>query len=119
MKQVIGAVTGLLINCSAAIAQEPSLHPKLTKEQFLSFSAAAAVAGMYCGKLELNADFFTGYQYGTGIYPPLDPYFGSEMARLEKEAKNDPKSYCSATRRMFYKGNKPKPLVAPLLIDKP
>ncbi|WP_260685605.1 hypothetical protein [Rhizobium laguerreae] len=119
LKQIIGAVTGLLISCSAAIAQEPALHPKLTKEQFLSFSAGAVVAGMYCGKLELNADFFAGYQYGTGIYPPLNPDFGSEMARLEKEAKSDLKSYCSTARLMFYKGNKPKPLVAPLLIDKP
>ncbi|TCA23856.1 hypothetical protein E0H70_27625 [Rhizobium leguminosarum bv. viciae] len=119
MKQVIGAVTGLLISCSAAIAQEPPPHPMLTKEQFLPYSAAAIVAGMYCGKLELNGDFFAGYEYGTGISPSLDPYFRSEMSRLEKEAKGDLKSYCSLARLMFYKGNKPKPLVAPLLIDKP
>ncbi|MGR9461601.1 hypothetical protein [Rhizobium leguminosarum] len=119
LKQIIGATIGLLITCSAAFAEEPALHPKLSKEQFLTFAAGAAVAVVYCGKLELNADFVAGYQYGTGIYPPLDPYFRSEMSRLEKEAQNDPKSYCSATRRMFYKGNKPKPLAAPLLIDKP
>ncbi|RFB98070.1 hypothetical protein B5K11_02805 [Rhizobium leguminosarum bv. trifolii] len=119
MKQLIGAAAGFLIGYSAAIAQEPPLHPRLTKEQFLSYSAGAAVAAMYCGKLELNADFLEGYEYATGIYPPLDPYFRSEMARLEKSAKSDLKSYCSLTKLMFYKGNKPKPLNAPLLIDKP
>ncbi|MDP9811171.1 hypothetical protein J2W42_004034 [Rhizobium tibeticum] len=119
MRQVIAAATGMLMSCSVTIAQEPPLSPKLKNEQFPSYSAGATVAAMYCGKLELNAYFFAGYGYATGIYPPLDPYFRSEMARLEKEAKTDLKSYCSATRLMFYKGNKPKPLNAPLLIDKP
>ncbi|MBB4239034.1 hypothetical protein [Rhizobium esperanzae] len=119
MKQLIGAAAGWLIGYSAAFAQEPPLLPKLTKQQFLSYAAGAAVASMYCGKLELNADFVAGYEAGTGIYPPLDPYFRSEMARLEKDAQTDVKSYCSLAKLMFYKGNKPKPLAAPLLIDKP
>lgn len=119
LKQLVGAAAGLLISYTAVIAKEPPLRPKLTKEQFLSYAAGAAIAVMYCEKLELNADFVAGYESGTGIYPPLDPYFRSEMARLEKDAQSDPKGYCSLAKLMFYKDNKPKPLEAPLLIDKP
>ncbi|MGZ2504404.1 hypothetical protein [Rhizobium leguminosarum] len=86
------------------------------REQFLSYAAGAVVAGMYCGKLELNADFFLGYEYATGVYPPLDPNFRPEMARVEKDAKSDLDNYCKVARLMFYKGNKPKPLAA--LVDK-
>lgn len=116
LKSAILVFAGLSISCSTAAAQELQPHP--SREQFLSFAAGAVVAGMYCGKLELNADFFLGYQYATGVYPPLDPNFRAEMARVEKDAKSDLDSYCKVARLMFYKGNKPKPMAAPLLVDK-
>ncbi|NKJ39341.1 hypothetical protein [Rhizobium sp. SG570] len=118
MKSAILVFAGLSISCSMAGAQEPQPHPILNRERFLSYSAGAVVAGMYCGKLELNADFLLGYEYATGVYPPLDPNFQPEMARAEKDAKSDLDSYCKLARLMFYKGNKPKPLAAPLLVDK-
>ncbi|TAZ53242.1 hypothetical protein ELG83_33330 (plasmid) [Rhizobium leguminosarum] len=118
LKSAILVFAGLSISCSTAAAQEPQPHPILNREQFLSYAAGAVVAGMYCGKLELNADFFLGYEYATGVYPPLDPNFRPEMARVEKDAKSDLDSYCKLARLMFYKGNKPKPLAAPLLVDK-
>ncbi|WP_312862819.1 hypothetical protein [Rhizobium lentis] len=118
LKNAILVFAGLSIGCSTAVAQEPQPHPILSREQFLSYAAGAVVAGMYCGKFELNADFFLGYEYATGVYPPLDPNFRLEMARVETDAKSDLDSYCKAARLVFYKGNKPKPLAAPLLVDK-
>lgn len=118
LKSAILVIAGLSISCSAAMAQEPQSHPILSRKQFLSYAAGAVVAGMYCGKLELNADFFLGYEYATGVYPPLDPNFRPEMARVEKDAKSDLDNYCKVARLMFYKGSKAKPLAAPLLVDK-
>ncbi|MGE6783482.1 hypothetical protein ACQKGL_13270 [Ensifer adhaerens] len=117
MKIAVLVFALLSISCSTLVAREPQSHPILSREQFLSYAAGATVAAMYCGKLELNADFFAGYEYATGVYLPLDPSFRPAMARLEKDAKNDLESYCRTARLMFYKGNKPKPLAAPLLID--
>ncbi|MBO0142814.1 hypothetical protein JZX87_16725 [Agrobacterium sp. Ap1] len=119
LKNAILVFAGLLISCSTAAAQATQSPNILSKEQFLYYAASAVVAGMYCGKLELNGDFFLGYEYATGVYPPLDPDFRAEVAKIEKDARSDIENYCKAARLMFYKGNKPKPLAGPFLVDKP
>ncbi|GEM_PF-1635832 len=118
LKNAILVFAGLLVSYSTAAAREIPSHPVLSKEQFLSYAASAVVAGMYCGKLELNGDFFLGYEYATGVYPPLDPTFRAEMAKIEKDARSDLDNYCKTARLMFYKGNEPKPLAGPFLVDK-
>ena len=122
MKELIAAGLLSIITSQAAIAdtQGPlNLPPRVSKQDFVIYMAGVMAAGLHCEGLELNGSYIQGFQDATGLMLPFaEPGYREEFKRREKEAKEDTENYCKLAIVMFHKDAAPRPLLAPLLMNK-
>lgn len=96
-----------------------NLKPRVSKQDFVTYMAGVMAAGLYCEGLDLNGPYIQGFQDATGLMLPFaEPGYREEFKRREKEAKEDTENYCKLAIVMFHKDAAPRPLLAPLLMNK-
>lgn len=109
-----------LLAMTATAWSQPVIEPgkpKLTHEEFLSYSAMAAVAELRCENVMVSPGYVQGFLDATGlrdIQVPLHPDFSRYMAKSEKETE----AFCKLMLMSFFSAPDTHPKIAPLLIKK-